>query len=154
MQHLRNSVLILAVLPAAFGTLGCYAYLPARDPGLLVGRQASVALTDSGSVVLASRVGPGVVDLEGTYVGDSSGTHLLAVWSTRQRSGAQTDWRGEHVAIARPLVASIEEREFSKSRTAFASMLAAAGAIAATVAFRGKGEGGQGGSVSGTRPGQ
>jgi hypothetical protein len=154
MMHPRRYALVLATLPGVFGTLGCYAYLPARDANALVGRRLSISLTDSGSVVLASRVGASVVGMEGTYMGDSAGSHLMSVLLTRQRSGAESDWKGEHVSIPRALVVSVEEREFSPSRTAFAGVLAAAGAFAATVAFRGKGEGGQGAPVPGSRPGQ
>lgn len=131
------------------GTIGCYAYLPARDANALVGRRASLELTDSGSVVLGSRIGQGITGIEGSYLGDSSGSFLLAVAVTRQRNGAESDWKGEHVGVPRSLVSSIAERELSTSRSIFAGALATVGIIALTTALRGRSEGGQGGTSTG-----
>jgi hypothetical protein len=136
----RYLVLAFAGLPAALGTTSCYSYYPARDPALLVGGRASLALTDSGSVVLASKVGPGVIALDGTFAGDSGGNYLLYMAVARQRNGTETDWKGERVLVPRALVASLDQREFSASRSIFAAMLAAAGLIGITAALRGKGE--------------
>jgi hypothetical protein len=149
-HHRRRGALAAVV----FATVGCYAYMPARDATSLVGRRASIALTDSGSVVLGARIGQGVVNLEGIYLGDSAGAHLLAVAVSRTRNGAESDWKGEHVGVPRALVASLDEREFSASRSAFAGALGTVGVVAMTFALRGRGEGGQGGPVPTGRPGQ
>ncbi len=150
----RRSALALAALPAVLGTLGCYAYLPVRDESALTGRRASLLLTDSGSVVLGSRIGAGMVALEGVYLGDSASSHLLAVSQSRQRDGQEIEWRGEHVAVPRVLVASLQERSFSASQTALAGALATIGLVAITAALRGKGDGGGGGpGPTTTRPG-
>ncbi len=150
----RNSALLFAAIPALSGTLGCYSYYPARDLNGLIGRRASIALTDSGSVVLAPRVGSGVIVVEGDYLGDSAGTHLLAMTLTRQRNGQEADWKREHVAVPHALVASLEERAFSTSRSLFAGALGVAGAVALTLALRGKGESSTGGPPPGKVPGQ
>lgn len=150
----RLSALLIATVPALAGTLGCYSYYPARDTSALTGRRASIALTDSGSVVLAPRVGSGVIALEGNYLGDSAGTHLLAMTLTRQRNGQEADWKGEHVAVPRALVASLEERTFSTSRSLFAGALGVVGAVALTLALRGKGDSSPGGPPPGKLPGQ
>lgn len=136
----RRVRLALIVLPVLSASGGCYAYLPAADPGALEGKRISLTLTDSGSVVMASRVGPAVAAIEGTYVADSAGSYLVSVLTTRQRSGQEVDWRGEHVAVARPLVATVEERTFSRPRSLLAGGLAAVGLAAITAALRGKGE--------------
>jgi len=143
-----------ALAAAALATVGCYVYVPARDANSLVGRRASITLTDSGSVVLERRVGTGVVNLEGTYLGDSAGTHLLAVEVTRSRDGAESDWTGEHVGVPRVLVTSLEERKFSVARTAFAGALGTAGVVAITLALRGIADGGQQGPAPIGHPGQ
>ncbi|MEP6729476.1 MAG: hypothetical protein ABJE10_02505 [bacterium] len=139
---------------AHFSLQACYIYLPEHDLTVLRGQRANVALTDSGSVVLAPKIGPGITDLEGVFQGDSTNGHILAVYMSRQRSGAETDWKGEHVMIPQPLIASIQKREFSASRTAFVSALGTAGFVALTLALRGRGEGGQGGNPIGGRPAQ
>jgi hypothetical protein len=151
-QAFRRTALLVAALPAAIGTLGCYAYLPARDAGALQGKRASFALTDSGSVVLAPRIGPSIVAIEGRYAGDSAGVYLVDMLVTRQRNGAEADWHGERVAVARPLVASLEQREFSAPRSFLAGALAAIGVAAITAAIRGKGDNGTLGSGTGGKP--
>jgi hypothetical protein len=152
MQSLRRAALALALLPGAASTIGCYAYFPSHDLPVLQGHRVSFALTDSGSVILAPRIGPSVVAIEGTYVGDSSSIYLVDMLVTRQRDGVETDWRRERVAIAHPLVASLERREFSAPRSIFAGTLAAIGVAAITIALRGKGDSGSLGSGTGGKP--
>jgi hypothetical protein len=139
---------LLAILcPLASLVVACYDYRPATSPAVLVGRRIQLLLTDSGSVVLAARIGPAVEAIEGQYLGDSAGVLLLAMAASRARSGVEMDWRGERVAVPRALVASMLERRFSRSRTAFASGLAVLGIGAMTAALRGKGDASGGGSV-------
>jgi hypothetical protein len=133
---------------------GCYIYLPERDPAALRGQHASISLTDSGSVVLAPKIGAGIVDLEGVFEGDSVGGSVLSVYASRQRSGAESDWRGERLVIPDPLIASIQKREFSATRTAFVTALGTVGLVVLTRALRGNGEGGQGANPIGGRPAQ
>jgi len=147
-----NRHLIIVLCPLTSLIVACYDYRPATTPALLVGRRIQLLLTDSGSVVLSPRLGPAVEAVEGRYVGDSASTLLLEMATSRARSGVETDWRGERVAVPRQLVASMLERRFSTSRTAFASALAAAGVGAMTAALRGKGEGVGGGPVPNPQP--
>ena len=144
--------IVLATLPATVNAVGCYAYYPARDAGALQGQRASLSLTDSGSVVLAPRIGASVVAMEGRYAGDSAGAYLIDLAVTRTRSGTEADWRGERVAVPRVLVASLEQREFSAPRSALAGVLASVGLVAITVALRGKGDNGGLGSGTGGKP--
>lgn len=146
-RRLRPIALGCSMLLAA-----CYEYRPATSPADLQGRRVQLVLTDSGAVVLSSRIGPAVDAVEGTYLGDSAGSHLLALSLTRTRSGQEADWHGERVVVARPLVASFLERRFSPSRTALAGGLATAGIVGITVGLRGRGEGGGGGPVVGPVP--
>jgi hypothetical protein len=91
-------------------------------------------------VVLAPRIGAGVIAIEGTFAGDSMGSYLVDMVVARQRSGAETDWKGERVLVPHALVASLERRELSASRTLFAGALAAAALVGITRALRGPGE--------------
>jgi hypothetical protein len=133
---------------------GCYEYLPARSPTNLIGQRVQLALTDSGAVVLASRLGPSVEAVEGTLLADSLGSYRVAVTVTRMRSGTEMDWRGESVAVAHGLVWSLSERRFSPSRTLFASGLATAGVVGATIGLRGRGSSSAGSETPGNKPGQ
>lgn len=135
MRHRATPLLVLSALC----TGACYEYLPASSPAALLGQRVMVSLTDSGSVALASRVGPSVQMLEGTLLADSAGVYALSVMATRARDGAETDWRGERVTIPHPLVGSFAERRFSRSRSTFAGALMSAGVVAVTVGLRGSG---------------
>ena len=141
----------LAGCGSALVTAGCYGYYATPNDSHLVGRRVQVALTDSGSVVLAPQIGPARESLEGRLVGDSGGVYVMSVLSTRKRDGDETDWRGERLTIARPLVTEIAERRFSFGRTALASVLGTVAFVAAQQAFSGRG-GTSGGGLP-TKPG-
>jgi hypothetical protein len=147
---LRRTHLLLAL--CALCTTACYEYLPARGTASLVGRRVQLSLTDSGTVALASRVGPSVEAIEGDLLADSAGAYVVGVTLTRARGGAETDWRGERIAVAHPLVASFAERRFSRSRSTFAGALMSAGIVAVTVGLRGSGGATGGGVPTGGRP--
>ena len=118
----------------------CYEYRLAANAAMLHARPVELTLTDSGAVVLASRIGPGVEAIRGTFLGDSAGAYLIAITAARQRSGVETDWRGEQVAVPHALASALFERKFSSSRTALAGVLAAIGVGGMTTALRGRGE--------------
>lgn len=132
--------LLPVIVSSTLLSVGCYEYRPVSDTGALSARRVELTLTDSGAVVLAPRIGPTVEAIEGIYLGDSAGAHVLAVAVSRTRNGSETDWRGEHVVVPHTLVSSLRERRFSPTRTAFASALAAIGIGGMTAALRGGGE--------------
>lgn len=136
MRRFRTPIVIASVSL----TLACYEYRPVGDTVTLQAHEVELTLTDSGAVVLASRIGPGVEAIQGIYLGDSAGAHLVAVSTARARTGQEVDWRSEHVSIPHALVATVLERRFSRSRTAFAGALAAIGIGGMTSALRGRGE--------------
>jgi hypothetical protein len=150
MLHRTRPFIALAMLL----TGACYEYLPARSTASLVGKRVQLSLTDSGSVVMASRVGPSVDAIEGALLADSAGAYVLGVTLTRARSGAETDWREERVAVAHSLVASFAERRFSRSRSTFAGALMSAGVVAVTVGLRGNGNSSGGVPTAGRPTGQ
>ena len=145
---MRRALVPIFLLSSALG-LACYDYRPVTAPSALEGRRVQLLLTDSGAVALTRSVGPSVEALEGTFLGDSAEGYRLSMATSRARNGIETDWRGERVFVPRSLVATMMERHFSSSRTAFASGLAALGVGAITVGLRGKGEGGGGGPIVG-----
>jgi hypothetical protein len=119
--------------------VGCYSYRPISS-GAPVGRdRVRLTLTDSGAVTLASQLGPATEEVSGRVVGDSAGAYVVSVLGTRRRGGAETDWKGEQVAIPRVLVARAEERLFSRKRTALAALGLVAAAVGAHAAFWGPG---------------
>jgi hypothetical protein len=141
---IRRAVIALCALPA-----GCYGYYSPVAGGPLANRPVQLTLTDSGAVVLAPRVGPSVEVLSGTLLESTNESYLLAVATVLNRYGEETTWKGERVEIARRLVIRVEERRFSRSRTALFTGLLSAALISVEQAFLGRGNGAPGPSPGG-----
>lgn len=139
----------MKLLPALLVAGGCYGYYPTSAPGP-VGRDVEVALTDSGSVVLARQIGPSVNAMVGRLVSDSGNAVVVSLASVRQRDGNETSWKGEHVSVPRPLVAHLTERKFSRGRTAVFGSLLAVALVGIREAFSGTGFGSSGSGLPGT----
>lgn len=122
---------------------GCYGLYPVTGapPN---GHEIELTLTDSGSVVLAGRIGQGVTAVSGRVAGDSAGAILLAMTNTRTRDGGEVGWKGERLAVSRALVANMGERKFSRARTTLFG-----GALAVALVALRQGFGGTGSSSPG-----
>jgi hypothetical protein len=144
-RHLRS--LLLVPLMA-----GCYAYRPAVGGNPVPGERVRFVLTDSGTANMAAQLGPSTEALAGLVIDQPPGNYLVSVLSTRRRNGVETDWAGEQVTLPRPLVATVEQRHFSRSRTVFASAAIVLGLAIVREAFWGTG-GTFGGSPPGGGPG-
>ena len=137
------------LLAAAVPVLsGCYGYYASPNANAVVGRRVQLALSDSGSVMLASQLGPSSNAVEGRLLADSGNLFLLSVVGVQRRDGNGSEWKGEQVAIPHPFVTTVAERRFSIGRTALASVLTGVALVAAQQAFSGLGFGGGGGTSS------
>ena len=139
---------LLFIVPALAGCYGSYV-TPNADGA--VGRRVQLSLSDSGSVMLASQLGPSSNAVEGRLVADSANLFLVSVVGVQRRDGSGSEWKGEGVAIPQPFVTRVAERRFSWGRTAITTVLTGAALVAAQQAFSGRGFGGGGGTSS--RPG-
>jgi hypothetical protein len=144
--HRALSLLSLGSLVAG---IGCYAYIPTTSTGAQPGSEVQLMLTDSGTVVLASAIGPSVGTVDGRLVSDTGGSYLLNVTRTQRRDGTEADWRGERLVIPQVLTSGIAARRFSTGRTALFSTLATGALVAIAEAFGGNG----GASAAGRTPG-
>src|SRR5688572_28607975 len=120
---------LLAHSLAAIALAGCYAHVPCGSAPA-VGRAVRAELTDAGSVAVASIVGPRVAAIDGRVVAQDDSTVALAVTSTRRRNGVEDPWNGERVVVRRAFVSAVQERVFSRRRTAVAALVAAAAGAA------------------------
>jgi hypothetical protein len=111
MRH-RKIVLLIPLLA------GCYVYQPVVTDSRPVGKPVRLTLTDLGTANLASELGPSVEAVGGKLLNDSSDAYVLALSESRKRNGMEIDWRGEQVSIAKSLVGNIQQRQFSRTRTA------------------------------------
>jgi len=135
------------VLAACLASGACYGYVAPPQGASLVGRETQLELTDSGAVVLASTIGPAATAIVGRLMSDTGSVYVISLSSVRQRSGEETTWRGEHVAVPHALVMSADTKRFSLPRTALFSGVVSVGLIAARQAFHGLGSAGGGGGI-------
>jgi hypothetical protein len=144
LRTVRRLTPLLALALAA----GCYTYRPLSAPIPAPGTRVQADLTDAGSDSLAGRVGPSVQAVDGTVLrADSSGL-ALAVREVENRRGERSDWQGETLVIPRRFVRNLQERRISVGGTGLLGGAIAAGLVAATQAFGGRGtlEGNPGGA--------
>jgi len=111
---------------------GCYVYNPVSTATPPAGIPIRLTLTDAGTANLAAELGPSVEAVGGRLVNDSGEAYVLALSESRKRNGLEIDWRGEQVSISKSLVANIQQRQFSRTRTFFV----AAGLITGIVVAR------------------
>jgi hypothetical protein len=143
---MRVSALILVVLVA-----GCYSYHPLEDPAPASGTQVAADLTDTGSLELASQVGPGVMSLRGEVVESNHDALLLALTSVLGRNEQEIFWRGEQVKVPLTVVMRVQQRRFAPGKTILFGGAVLGGLLAAVKAFEGNGNPG-GGPGSGGPP--
>ncbi|MEO8579533.1 MAG: hypothetical protein ABI469_04735 [Gemmatimonadales bacterium] len=122
-MQLRHNLFLVPLLA------GCYVYEPVVTTSTPTGQPVRLTLTDAGTANLAAQLGPSVEAVGGRMLSDSGDAYLLALSESRKRNGMEIDWRGEQVTIAKSLVANMQQRQFSPTRTGFLS----AGVIGALV---------------------
>jgi hypothetical protein len=119
MRQLLKGVVVLAT---AFGTQACYTYVPV-DPtsSPVVGERVALHISDQGRVGLSERLGPGVLRVEGTLTRAQEQEVSLNVFRVAQMGQPQPSrWSGESVTIPRSFIGGVQERKFSRGRTAVA----------------------------------
>ena len=132
----RRRRLILAItVGGVIACTACYTYSAARPGVSLQNQPVHLSLTDSGSVVLASQIGPATTIVEGTLVTDSAGSYELSIQNTERRDGTVVDWKGERVTVPHVLVAGLGIRRFSATRTAVVGAGTVAAILGATAGF-------------------
>jgi len=141
--------LAAAIAASVVALCGCYGYVAPMPGSSLVGSEAQLWLSDSGAVVLASRLGPAAESITGRILTDSTPSYVVSVAAVRQRNGNETLWHGERVVVDRMLITQAGARRFSPSRTALFSGVLSMGLLAARQAFLGRGSGGGGGGIGG-----
>lgn len=135
-------------------TSGCYAYLSpgSGDTRGLMGRQVQATLTDSGSVVMAAKVGPAVEQLRGSVVSEDPLSVSFSMDESVHRDGTGAPWRQEVVQVPRPLIRQIDVRGFSPTRTALAAFLTTTALLAVERGFLRNGGANAGGTSQTSTP--
>lgn len=114
---------------AAFALVGCYSYVPVRDPRVPPDARVRVELSNAGIVRLSPLLGSGVVGVEGRVDSAQDSAYVVSVRDVLRASGASDSWPGGPVTVTRSDVARILEARLSPVRS-----VALAAGIAALVA--------------------
>jgi hypothetical protein len=117
------STLGLGLAIMLFAVEGCYRLVPVAAPQPLPGTHVAAALTDAGSAELAPYLGKNVASVGGRLVNSSPEELQISVLTVAARDGQESFWKGEMVTLPRRLVAGIQERKFSGSRSGFVATL-------------------------------
>ena len=115
---------------------GCRTYAPVATQQLAPGVTTRVALTDRGSVELASALGPRGELLEGRVVESGDSALTLSVSTVVRSNGVEEYWTGERVSIPQSYVASATMPKVSTLRSALLTggVVAGLAVIAAVIA--------------------
>lgn len=116
MKQLGKLLFLVGLVPAA---VGCYTHVPLDTSvsALPVGERLSFAISDRGRSEIASRMGSGVLRIEGTLVQSDAQAYLLRVWAVSQIEGGTSRWAGEEVRLNRDHVAAVSLRRLERGRT-------------------------------------
>lgn len=130
-------------------TAACYTYVPRYGMQPSSGEPVALTITDQGRVALAEQVGAGVTRIAGRVVAAQDDSYVLSVDQIETIGSGTSHWTGERVSIRRDYVAGVQERRFSKGRTALAigAAILGVGALILTASLTGFGfDGGDRGS--------
>lgn len=138
-MNIVRTVLVIAALAV---TAGCYRYVPADRAGVPPGAQVRARLTDAGVEEMSRFLGPSVVSVEGPLISwDGEGVALSSETSMQREGFAPTTWT-ETIQLAPHYVAGVEIQQLDGKRTAGLTAAILGGAVAAILATRAFGGGG------------
>lgn len=101
--------------------MGCYKLVPVTGNPLPVGSQLSLVINDAGRAALGGSMGPEIAQIEGRLVQKDSSEFQVAVSMVHLIRGGDQAWSGEKIRVRTEFVVAVQERRFSKSRTAIIS---------------------------------
>jgi hypothetical protein len=131
-------------------TLGCYAGTPLTNQRPAAGTRVQLSLTDAGTVVMASQLGPSRVALAGEIAATTDSSLILALRTVTDRRGIDELWTGEQVTVPRAAIANISQRNVSAPRSVLLAVVAVAFTLAIGIVISGASTAVDGGKDPGT----
>lgn len=113
--RMRGAVAAALLLPSV---TGCYTYGPVAGERAAIGAPVDLSITDNGRVGLTPALGPGILGLRGALLERTDSSFVLSVREVRAIGAGATQWMGDTVRIRRDYVGAVEQRRFSRGRTA------------------------------------
>ena len=140
---------VIPILAVGIAVTACYTQHPLTTPVPVLGTQIVAQLTDSGTVLMANQLGPGVIEIEGV-VSEADGTNWkLLMTRVEQRGVGSTFWNREAVTFPRFALTRVTQRQFDRKRSWLIAAAIATAAIVAAHSFGAFTFGGEGGTDTG-----
>jgi hypothetical protein len=116
-QQIRPYALTVAVIAAAVGVPGCFAYRAADPAAVRPGQEVRVTLTPAGAAEVTPQVGPRVEMLDGRLIAPRDSALAVAVTQLTRGRGGEEFWTGDSVIVPVRGVSSLFVRELDRNRT-------------------------------------
>ena len=100
---------------------GCYSYSPVTLAAVPEGATVTARLSTRGTVAHEGTLGADVEEIDGVVIRQTPDSIALRVERTRNRRGQSNSWAGEPVTIGSASIDRLQQRSFSKARTAVAA---------------------------------
>jgi hypothetical protein len=123
---------LTAVLAAAVGASGCFAYRSAPPAAVRVGQEVRVTLTPAGAEEIRQQVGPRVETLGGRVIAPRDSVLTVAVTQLSRARGSDEFWTGDSVIVPIHALRALSVRQLDRKRT----WLAVGGALVAVFVMR------------------
>ena len=127
------------VLPTALLLSACYTQRPLERIVPVPATRIIAKVTDSGTVVMGGRIGPGAEEVEGVVATADENVWELRLLRVDQRGGASVLWNSELVSFPRYALTSPNEKRLDKTKSWMAAGLIAVGAFVAARLFQASG---------------
>ena len=138
-----------AALAVGMPVTACYTQHPLTTPVPVLGTQIVAQLTDTGTVLMANQLGPGVTEVEGVVSEADGSNWKLLMTRVEQRGVGSTFWNREAVTFPRFALTRVTQRQFDRKRSWLIAGLIATTAILAGHSFGAFSFGGDGGTDTG-----
>lgn len=138
MPELRNfrSIRIFSLSCFAAAWLSaCYTQRPLTSPVPAAGTRIVAELTDTGTVAMATLLGPGATEVEGVIADADGANWRLLMLRVDQRGVGPTLWNREPVTFPRLALTRVTERTLDKRRSWLMAAFIAGAAFAAARTF-------------------
>ena len=127
----------IALCTVLLAGTACYRYVPTEGTIPQSGERVRVELTDQGSAEMARLLGPGPVAIAGRVLAADEAELTVGVQAVEFRRREEQFWVGERLSVPRPLIARVERRKLSRTRTILTTVASLAAAVLIVDVFAG-----------------
>ena len=132
---MRLSRLVRYSAPLGIFLGACYTVHPLETAQPQPATIVIADLTDSGTVVMANKIGPGAEEVEGIVAAADGETWTLNLKRVDHRGGTSVMWNQEPVSFPRYALTHVTEKRFDRGKSWFAGVGIAACAFIAARLF-------------------